>query len=390
VSDDAGSLVDALVAAEPSFAERRPEVRVVRAPGRVNLIGEYTDFNLGFVLPAAIDLEIRIAYLPTDDRQVSLTRLDDGESGSFDLDTPRDRTGSFLDYVAGTAWALDGAGLTMTGLRGVITTTLPPNAGLSSSAAIELASAWALLDEAATSVDQMTLARICQRAENEYVGVKSGLMDQFAEACGVAGAALLLDCRSLEWRPVALPADVVLVVCHTGSPRHLDGSAYNERRAQCEAAVAIVAADDPSVRSLRDVTPTHLSAAGDRLDAVTRRRAEHVVAENERVTQTVAALETGDLTTVGETFAASHASLRDRFEVTSPELDAMVEIAAAVPGVIAARMTGAGFGGCTVNLVRPDAVAALREAVERDYPARTGLRPMVMPVRAASGASRII
>ena len=372
------------------MAAHRAEVRVVRAPGRVNLIGEYTDFNLGFVLPAAIDLEIRIAYLPTDDRQVTLTRLGDGVSDTFDLDTPRDRTGSFLDYVAGTAWALDEAGLTITGLRGVIATTLPPSAGLSSSAAIELASAWALLDESAAGVDPMTLARICQRAENEYVGVKSGLMDQFAEACGVAGAALLLDCRSLEWRPVPLPGDLELVVCHTGSPRHLDGSAYNERRTQCEAAVSIIAAEDPAVRSLRDVTITHLAMAGDRLDPIARRRAEHVVAENERVARTVAALEAGDLATVGEAFAASHASLRDQFEVTSPELDAMVEIAVTVPGVIAARMTGAGFGGCTVNLVRPEAVAALRKAVERDYPARTGLRPMVLPVRAAAGAGRVI
>ena len=383
-------LVDALVVSEPPLSERRGEVRVVRAPGRVNLIGEHTDYNLGFVLPAAIDLEIRIAYLPTDDRRVSLTRLDDRTSGSFDLDTLRERTGSFLDYVSGTAWALDGAGLTMTGLRGVITTSLPPSAGLSSSAAIELASAWALLDQAAAGVHPMTLARICQRAENEYVGVKSGLMDQFAEACGVAGAALLLDCRSLEWRPVALPDDVELVVCHTGSPRHLDGSAYNERRTQCDMAVAAIAAEDPSVRSLRDVTTTHLAMAGNRLDPIARRRAEHVVAENERVALTVAALEAGDLATVGEAFAASHASLRDQFEVTSPELDAMVEIAAAVPGVIAARMTGAGFGGCTINLVRPDAVASLRKAVERDYPVRTGLRPRVLPVRAAAGAGRVI
>ena len=382
-------LVEALVATEPSVAARRAEVRLVRAPGRVNLIGEYTDFNLGFVLPAAIDLEIRIAYLPTDDRQVTLTRLDDGGSGAFDLDAPRERTGSFLDYVAGTAWALAGAGLPMTGLRGVIATTLPPNAGLSSSAAIELASAWALLDDAAAGVDPMTLARICQRAENEYVGVKSGLMDQFAEACGVADAALLLDCRSLEWRPVALPDDVVLVICYTGSVRHLDGSAYNDRRAQCEAAVAAIALDDPSVRSLRDITAAHLAAAGDRLDPVARRRAEHVVTENERVVQAVAALEANDLRAVGQAFAESHTSLRDRFEVTSPELDAMVEIASGVPGVVAARMTGAGFGGCTVNLVRPDAVAALRDAVEREYPARTGLRPMILPVCAVAGVGRV-
>ena len=254
MSADFQALADALVAAEPSAAGQRDRIRVVRAPGRVNLIGEYTDFNLGFVLPAAIDLEIRIAYLPTDDRQVSLTRLDDGASDAFDLDTPRARTGSFLDYVAGTAWALAEAGHPLTGLRGVIATTLPPNAGLSSSAAIELASAWAMLDDTADGMDPMTLARLCQRAENEYVGVKSGLMDQFSEACGVDDAALLLDCRSLDWRPVPLPVDLALVVCHTGSPRHLDGSAYNERRAQCETAVAAIAAVDPAVHSLRDVT----------------------------------------------------------------------------------------------------------------------------------------
>ena len=382
-------LVDALVAADPTVAARRSEVRVVRAPGRVNLIGEYTDFNLGLVLPAAINLEIRIAYLPTDDRQVILTRLDDRGGDAFELDTPREKTGSFLDYVAGTAWALAEAGLPTTGLRGVIATTLPLNAGLSSSAAIELASAWALLDAGAADVDPMDLARICQRAENEYVGVKSGLMDQFAEACGVTDAALLLDCRSLAWRPVALPGDVVLVVCHTGSPRRLDGSAYNERRAQCEAAVVTIALDDPTVRSLRDVTVAHLVAAGDRLDPVARRRAEHVVAENERVSRTVVAFEANDVAAVGEAFAESHASLRERFDVTSPELDAMVEIAVGVPGVVAARMTGAGFGGCTINLVRPDAVDALRDVVERDYPARTGLRPMVLPVRAATGVGRV-
>lgn len=382
-------LVDALVAADPTVAARRSEVRVVRAPGRVNLIGEYTDFNLGLVLPAAINLEIRIAYIPTDDRQVILTRLDDRGGDAFELDTPREKTGSFLDYVAGTAWALAEAGLPTTGLRGVIATTLPLNAGLSSSAAIELASAWALLDAGAADVDPMDLARICQRAENEYVGVKSGLMDQFAEACGVTDAALLLDCRSLAWRPVALPGDVVLVVCHTGSPRRLDGSAYNERRAQCEAAVVTIALDDPTVRSLRDVTVAHLVAAGDRLDPVARRRAEHVVAENERVSRTVAAFEANDVAAVGQAFAESHASLRDQFDVTSPELDAMVEIAVRVPGVVAARMTGAGFGGCTINLVRPDAVDALRDVVERDYPARTGLRPMVLPVRAATGVGRV-
>jgi galactokinase len=383
------ALVAALVAADPSIAARRSEARIVRAPGRVNLIGEHTDYNLGYVLPAAIDLEIRIAYVPTDDGRVELTRLDDGTRDGFGIADGRPREGTWLDYVAGTAWALAETGAPLRGLRGVIGSSLPPNAGLSSSAAIELASAWAMLGDVAADVEPMALARICQRAENAYVGVASGLMDQFASACGVAGSAVLLDCRSLEWRPVPLPEDISLVVLHTGSSRHLDGSAYNERRAQCEAAVAVIAEDDAAVASLRDVSPFQLAAARSRMDPVAYRRAEHVITENQRVAEVVTALEEGDLASVTGAFAASHASLRERFEVVSPELDAMVEIALSVPGVVAARMTGAGFGGCTVNLVRPEAVDALRAAVEREYPARTGLRPMILPVHATNGASRL-
>ena len=320
---------------------------------------------------------------------MELVRLDTGERDGFDFDKARPKAGTWLDYVAAAAWALGKAGKPLTGLRGVIASTLPPSAGLSSSAAIELASAWALLDEAAPSVDRFELAQICQVAENQYVGVQCGLMDQFAESCGVEGSALLLDCRSLEWRPIPLPPDLSLVVCHTGSARRLDQSQYNVRRSQCEAAVAALAAIDPDIRSLRDVTPELLTREGGRLDPVVARRASHVVAENERVIATVTALAAGDLSAVGDLFAASHDSLRDLFEVSSAELDAMVEIARGVPGVVASRMTGAGFGGCTVNLVRPDAVEALRSAVDREYPARTGLTPTVLPVRVTDGAGRL-
>ena len=382
-------LIEALIAAEPSARDRRDEVVVVRAPGRVNLIGEHTDYNEGFVLPAAIDLEIRIAYLPSADRQVELTRLDSGDRDGFDLDTPRPKTGSWLDYVAGTAWALSEAGLALTGLRGVVASTMPTSAGLSSSAAIELASAWAMLDDGAAAVDRFELARRCQRAENGYVGVMGGLMDQFAESCGVAGSALFLDCRSSEWRPVPLPSGLDVVVLHTGSRRSLTRSEYNVRRSQCEAAVAALSRADPSIRSLRDVTPEALVEAAARLGPVEFRRARHIVSENGRVGATVEALEAGDLEAVGELFAASHASLRDDYEVSSPELDAMVDIATGVPGVMAAGMTGAGFGGCTVNLVRPVAVEALTAAVRDQYAGRTGLSPMILPVQVASGAGRI-
>jgi galactokinase len=381
--------VDSLLEREPELAARRSEIRIVRAPGRVNLIGEHTDYNEGYVFPAAIDLEIRIAYVPTDDGHVRLTRHDTGEHGEMAVDADRPADGSWFDYVAGVLRELRAAGHRPQGLRGLIDSSLPMNAGLSSSAAIELASAWALLGDAAADVPPMDLARLAQRAENRYVGVNSGLMDQFASACGVAGSALLLDCRSLDWRPVAIPDDVALVVLHSGSPRRLAGSEYNVRRAQCEAGVAAIAEREPAVRSLRDVTPAMLDSAADRLDPVVLRRCRHVVAENERVCSTVDALEAGDLATVGEMFAASHESLRDLYEVSSPELDALVEIASDVPGVIAARMTGAGFGGCTVNLVRPDAVDALRSAVEERYPARTGLTPRIFPVSAAPGAGII-
>jgi len=364
----------------------RSTVRVIRAPGRVNLIGEHTDYNLGFVLPAAIDREVRMAVVETGDRRVELTRLDTGERAGFDLDGERTRDGTWIDYIAATAWALTEAGYPTVALRGVIASNLPENAGLSSSAAIELAAAWALLGDAAPDMDRLALARICQRAENGYIGVMSGLMDQFASSCGVGDHALLLDCRSFDWRAVALPADVRLVVLHSGSSRKLDGSAYNERRAQCEAAVVALAQVDPGIRSLRDVTPALLGAERGRLEPVVARRAEHIVAENGRVLAVIEALAAGDLAAVGELFAAGHVSLRDLFEISSPELDALVDIAGRVPGVVAARMTGGGFGGCTVNLVRPDAVEALTAAVESEYPARTGLTPTVLRVRATEGA----
>jgi galactokinase len=376
-----------LAAVEPRAAAEPDAIRVVRAPGRVNLIGEHTDYNLGLVLPAAIDLEIRIALVPTGDRRVELVSGTTGERAGFDLDAIGPRRGAWVDYVAGTAWALADAGIATRGLRGIIVSSLPTASGLSSSAALELASAWALADEPGGAVAPIELARICQRAENAYVGVNCGLMDQFASACGVGGDAVLLDCRSLEFRPIALPlATHTLVVIHTGSTRSLTTSQYNVRRAQCEAAAAALAARDPGVRSLRDVTPAMLPRIRELVGDDAFRRSRHVVTENARVVGTIEALATGDIAAVGRLWAASHASLRDDFEVVSPELDALVEIASAVPGVAAARMTGAGFGGCTINLVERGAVSALRTAVEARYQARTGLVPRVYAVDAVNGA----
>ncbi len=249
-----------------------------------------------------------------------------------------------------------------------------------------MVAAWALSGGERPPVDPMDLVHVVQRSENGYIGLNNGIMDQFASIFGEADRALLLDCRSLEHRAIPLPLDeVALVACHSGSARRLEASAYNERRSQCEAAVAAIAAVEPGVRSLRDVTPAMLGAVRDRLDDVTARRAGHIVAENGRVLATIEAFEAGDLAAVGRLFYASHASLRDLYEVSSPELDALVEIARDSPGVVGARLTGAGFGGCTINLVRRDAVDAFRARVLRDYPARTGLTPRVFAVEASAG-----
>ena len=388
---DPYALLDTLWATVRGTVERAAEARVVHAPGRVNLIGEHTDYNEGFVLPVAIDLGIAIALVPSDDRRVQLTLAATGETLGFDLDAVGPRRGAWIDYVAGTAWALAEAGAALHGFTGVVASDLPQGSGLSSSAALELASAYALAGGDAPAMDRMALAQAAQRAENAYVGVNCGLMDQFASEFGVPGHALLLDCRTLEHRPVALrDPDVVLVACHSGSPRKLESSAYNERRAQCEAAVAEIARSLPGVTALRDVTPAMLDAARPRLDPVVAARAEHIVHENARVLEAVEALEAGDLPRVGALFAASHASMRDLFGISSPELDALVEIASGVDGVIGARLTGAGFGGCTINLVRRDAVPALREAVMQEYPARTGLTPRVFEVASSQGARRVL
>jgi galactokinase len=384
---DPAALVARLVAVEPLAAAVPEAVRVVRAPGRVNLIGEHTDYNEGYVLPIAIDRSITIALIPTDDRRVTVTLDAGGETAGFDLDDIGPRRGHWIDYVAGMAWAMAADGMPVSGFRGLLASDLPQGSGLSSSAALELAAALALSRGEEPTTDRMTLARIAQRAENVHVGVLCGLMDQFASAFGTAGTALLLDCRSLEYRTVPLPLDAIsLVVCDSGSPRRLDRSAYNERRGQCEEAVATIARRDAGVRSLRDVTPSMLVAADGELGPLLARRARHVVEENERVLRVAAALESGDAATAGRLFSESHASLRDLYEVSSPELDALVDVAESVPGVLGSRLTGAGFGGCTVTLVRRDALTALTGIVMEAYPARTGLTPQVFAVTPSPGA----
>lgn len=384
--------LEELPARAGSTAAASGPVRLVRAPGRVNLIGEHTDYNGGLVLPAAIDREIWIAFRPWDRPEVELTSVEFGDTRSFSLEglSPETRGArSWIDYVAATAWAMRDAGLGVRGFRGVMDSTVPIGSGLSSSAALEMASTWALAVPGAPRPNAGAMAAIAQRGENRYVGVNCGIMDQFASSAGRAGHALLIDCRINQFRTAPMPARLSLVVCETGSSRRLEASAYNTRRSECELGVKLIAEREPGVTSLRDVDEAMLERNRDRLPEVVARRCEHVVGEDGRVMDTVAALRDGDFDALGQLFAASHASLRDLYEVSSAELDAMVDIAVAVPGVVASRMTGAGFGGCTVNLVEHGAEEALRHAVLAEYQKRIGLEPRVYVVAAVDGAGEV-
>ena len=371
----------------PAAGAHPASVRLVRSPGRINLIGEHTDYNEGFVLPMAIDRDVVIAFVPSDDRRVELTRLDTGEVARVELDAEYQPGGTWVDYIGGMAAVLARRGVGLGGMRGVIASSLPIAAGLSSSAAMEVAVAWALTGGQRPPLGPVELAGAGQEVEHEFVGVNSGLMDQLAVILGRRAEALLIDCRSLEHRGVPLRLEPhALIAVDSGSPRRLGSSAYNQRRAECEAVVSAIAARSPGVRSLRDVDLEMLATVGTRVGASAAARAEHVIRENHRVLACVSALERDDFGAVGDLLAASHASLRDLFEVSSPELDALVAIATSTPGVIGARMTGGGFGGSIVAIVQQDQVEPLREAITRRYSGKTGLRATLHVVEPADGA----
>ncbi len=361
----------------------RPATVIARAPGRVNLIGEHTDYNDGFVLPAAIERETRIAAAPRGDGQVHLVALDLGRATRFALDDIRpSREEPWSNYVRGVAAGLIAAGYAVVGFDGLMQGNVPIGAGLSSSAAVEMAALQAFSAVGGFTVPADRAARIGQQAEHTYVGTKCGLMDQLASALGRPDHVLLIDCRDLSFRPVPVPASAAILIADTAVRRRLAASAYNERRSQCEAAARAL-----GVAALRDATLEMLAAAD--LPDVVARRARHVIAENERVLATVAALQHGDLHKVGAFMDASHASLRDLYEVSSAELDIMVELLRAQPGCYGARLTGAGFGGCAVALMDAAAVEAAIPAVAEAYRARTGLMPALYVTRAAAGASAL-
>jgi galactokinase len=357
---------------------------VARAPGRVNLIGEHTDYNDGFVLPMAIDHAVWIALRPRPDGQVLVHSLDLDQSATFDLAALRHEDAGWAEYVKGVAWALQEAGYQLMGWEGVLAGDVPRGAGLSSSAAVELATARAFQVVSGFAWDPPLMARLGQKAENQWVGMNCGIMDQMISAAGQAGHALLIDCRSLETTSVPLPPRTVVVILDTATRRGLVDSAYNERRAQCEAAARYF-----GVPALRDVSEARFAAEAGGIVArdVTMRRARHVISENARTLAAAEAMQRGDAVQLGRLMDASHISMRDDFEISGPALNIMVECAQEEPGCYGARMTGGGFAGCAVALVQADLVQAFAANVTARYAARANLTPAVYVCNASAGAS---
>lgn len=355
---------------------------VTRAPGRVNLIGEHTDYNDGFVLPMAIDRDVCIALRPRPDHRVIVHSLDFAETADFETGVLTHDAHTWIDYLKGVAWALADAGQTPTGWEGVMGGDVPRGAGLSSSAAVELAALRAFAAVAGSAWEPTQAAQLGKRVENEWIGVNSGIMDPLVVASATQNHAMLIDCRSLKAEAVPLPDNVAVIVLDTNTRRGLVDSAYNERRRQCEAAAMIL-----GVPALRDVDLPTLQRAGTRLDPVTLRRARHVVTENERTLQAAAALRAGDLRRLGELMNASHASLRDDFEVTNDALNTMVAIAQVHEVCFGARMTGAGFGGCAVALAPARAAASFITDVQQRYQSATGLVASAYACQAAPGTT---
>ena len=351
-------------------------VQVAQAPGRVNLIGEHTDYNDGFVLPMTLDRAAYVGLRPRPDLDVRLHALNFDEAFTFSLGKPLpDQVPGWAKYVAGAVIEAQRASPEQQGVEGVVWGNVPLGAGLSSSAALEVATVMAVDAVLGTDRSGEDAAALSQRVEHTYAGVACGIMDQFASRLGTAGHALFLDCRSLAYRPVPLPlADVRVVVVDSGVQRELATSAYNKRRAECDAAVAFFQGIDPDVQALRDVSPALFEAHQQDLPETLRKRSQHVVEENRRAQEAAEALERHDPEAVGRLMNASHASLRDLYEVSGPELDVLAETAQELPGVWGARMTGGGFGGCTVNLVEPEAVSRFCDELQAQYEARCGQR----------------
>jgi galactokinase len=372
---------------EERFGERP---RIFRAPGRVNLIGEHTDYNDGFVMPAALGFSTYIAIGRRPDRKLAIHSEEFPGNFEFDLNQFPDRqTGEWCDYILGVASVLRQRGYALPGSSLLVHGEVPIGAGLSSSAAIEVASAFAFLSLDHTELARPEIAKLCRQAENEFVGARVGIMDQFVSCMGRAAHAFLLDCRSLDFKFVPIPPDLRLVVCNTMVRHNLAAGAYNQRRAECEEGVRYFAKWDPTVRALRDVSVEMLEKHAKDLPPVIAKRCTHIVRENQRTLDAANALAGGDLSSVGKLMRESHNSLRDLYEVSCSELDDMVDAAQGLPGFIGGRMTGGGFGGCTVNLVRGENAQDFAEQIARRYRKETGIDPQIYLCSAEDGAQEL-
>src|SRR6266403_1703030 len=364
--------------------------RLFRAPGRVNLIGEHTDYNDGYVLPAAIELSTCIAIAPRNNQCLRVFSENLQEAAEIDLtETNPQREDRWSDYVRGVALMIQRFGVPLSGADIAIHSDIPSGAGLSSSAALEVSLASALLSTSERSLELVEIARLCQRAENEFVGARVGIMDQLASCFGSAGHAILLDCRTLEYHRLPLPAGHEMVICNTMVKHEHSGGEYNDRRTQCEEGVKALRRFYPSIKALRDVTLQRLEAHRTELAELMYRRCRHVISENERVLRCVNALRTGDLATVDPCTAESHSSLKNDYQVSCKELDVMVEIATRHEGVIGSRMTGGGFGGCAISLVKTEAVDEFKRSVAKEYKVATQIDADIYVSKAGAGVTEI-
>ena len=360
------------------------------APGRVNLIGEHTDYSGGFVMPAAIDFHTIAAIRPRNDGQISLYSKNMAEEISYPADPlPTTARKHWSDYPMGVAWSLAKEGVRVGGFDLSLEGNVPLGAGLSSSASIEVATAMALLELAGASLPLPTIALACQRAENAYVGARSGIMDQFIACAGQQDHALMLDCRSLEYRQLPIPAHVRLIICNSMVKHEHAGGQYNVRRAEVEEGTRILHDRWPSIAALRDATEAQLIECRQQMPQNVFRRCRHIITENKRVELAASALERADLSSFGTLMAEAHRSFRDDFEASCSELDTLVEIASGLSGCYGARMTGGGFGGCTVNLVDASKANQFRQQIHAQYRAATGIDADIYLCRASAGARRI-
>ena len=363
-------------------------VRQFRAPARVNIIGEHTDYNEGLVLPTTTALFTSVAASPRPDRIIQVTSNDMQDTRSFDLDDIEpDKNPQWIDYAKGVAAEIEAEGIQLSGANLEIESEIPLGGGLSSSASFELAVATALLEIATATLPKPVIAELCRRAENRYVGVKCGIMDQYTVACCKRGHAMLLDCRSLDVEQVAIPPSAGMLIIDSGVKHRLPDSGYNRRSDECAEAVNILSQDAPKFAALRDLSMEMLETQKDRLGDLLYRRCRHVVSENQRVRDAYAALQSGDLVKLGKLISVSHASLRNDFEVSCDEVDQLVAIADECSGVLGSRMVGGGFGGCVLSLVESGKVDEAARQIRQKYKEAIGDDPWTHIVQAAEPAS---